>query len=114
MTMGGVRAGATPLRGVLVLRVEEAHDPLGSCGERHPVTGKRGARRNCDRQVGLAGAGWPHEHDVLLAQKGLQLGETQDEVVLHAALEGPIELLEGLAAGEARRADARLAAVGFA
>src|SRR5439155_16887387 len=66
-----------------------------------------------DREVRLARARRAEQHHVLLAQEEVQLRQMQHEVLLDRALERPIELFERHARQEARRSDARVAAVGL-
>jgi hypothetical protein len=59
----------------------------------------------------FAGPGWAEEDHVL---QEVELPEVLDHLLAHAALEGELELLQGLVGGEPRRADPRPAAVGLA
>jgi hypothetical protein len=61
--------------------------------------------------VGLAGARWSEQHDVLLAGQEVQLGQVQDLVAAQAGLEGEVELLDRLACREPGGLDPALAAV---
>src|SRR3979409_2594095 len=61
--------------------------------------------------MGLAGPGRTEQHDVLLAEQEVELCQVQHHVLLQRTLKGPVELLQGFAAGEARVTDAGLAAV---
>jgi hypothetical protein len=62
----------------------------------------------------LAGPGRPEEDHVLFGVQEVELAEVLDDRLLHAALEGEVELLQGLAGGESRRLDPALAAVAVA
>lgn len=92
----------------------EAGDPLGGGGEQGAVPGLAGADAEPDRQVGLAGPGRPEEHHVLSRGDEVQGAEVGEGLALDRPLVGGVEVLEGLAGGEAGGADAALAAVGFA
>ena len=61
-----------------------------------------------------AGTRRPQEHHVLFGVDEVELGEMQHRGLLHRAPEAPVELLESLAAREARGADAALATMGAA
>src|SRR5438128_6942968 len=61
--------------------------------------------------MALAGSGRSQQHNVLLGVQEVELAEVLDHLLFDRALEGEVELLERLAGGEARRADAALAAV---
>jgi hypothetical protein len=78
------------------------------------VAGQAGADPDGDREVGLAGAGWAEQDDVLAAGEEVELAEVQDGLALQRGLEGEVELLERLARREAGGLDARLAAVAVA
>ena len=67
-----------------------------------------------DGEMGLAGAGRPEEHDVVLGFDEVERAEMGDHVALEGALVIEVEVLEGLAGREAGGADAGLAAVGLA
>src|SRR5439155_6156644 len=95
----------------LALRDAEAGDPLGGGRERDPLAGEAGADAECDRQMGLAGAGRTEEDDVVFGGEEVELAEVQDERLLHRALEAEVELLQRLAGGEARLLDPALATV---
>lgn len=82
--------------------------------EGDPLAGKAGPDPECRRQMRLPGAGRPEEHDVLLAVHEVELSEVEDQGLLHAALEAPVELLEGLAPGEPGGADPTLTTVRIA
>src|SRR3954464_5961822 len=64
--------------------------------------------------MGLAGAGWPEQDHVLARVQEVELAEVLDDGLLHAALEGEVELLQGLAGGESRGLDSAFAAVAVA
>src|SRR3954465_5735590 len=64
--------------------------------------------------MGLAGAGWPEQDHVLARVQEVELAEMLDDRLLHAALEGEVELLQGLAGREPGGLDAALAAVAVA
>ena len=93
------------------LGVQEPGDPVGRRGEEHPVPREAGPDPKGDRQMGLPGPGRAEEHDVLFAKEEVELGEVEHHLLLHRVLEGPIELLEGLATGEPRRSDPRRTAM---
>ena len=52
--------------------------------------------------VALARAGWAEEDDVGALVQEVELGEMQDERLLHGALEAEVELLQRVYGGEAR------------
>ena len=79
----------------------------------HPLAGEAGPDAEGDRQVGLAGPRRAEQDDVLAAVQEVELAEVLDHLLLHRALEGEVELLQGLARREARRLDPALAAVGL-
>jgi hypothetical protein len=84
---------------------EDRRDVGGDAGE--PDEGRLG--RQDDREERCA----PQEHDV--AAGGMKSGaELSDDVTLQGSLVVEVELLEGLAGGEAGGADADLTAVGLA
>ena len=62
----------------------------------------------------LAGAGRAEQDHVLARVQEVELAEVLDDGLLHAALEGEVELLQRLAGGEAGGLDAALAAVAVA
>src|SRR6202020_2679240 len=95
----------------LTLGVCEQRDPLGCGSEDHALPGQAGADRQRDRQVRLAGAGWPEQDHVFLAVQEVELTEVLDHLPLDRALEGEVELLERLSGGKARSADASIATV---
>jgi hypothetical protein len=72
-----------------------------------------GADGEADGEVGLACAGWAEEHDVVFAGDEVEGAEVGDGVAFEGALVVVVELLEGLAGGEAGSTDAELAAVGL-
>jgi hypothetical protein len=98
----------------LALRVGEQGDPFGRGAERDAMPGEAGADPQRDREVRLAGAGRPEQHDVLFAGEEVELAEMQDGVARDRGLEGEVELLERLARREPRCLDAGLAAVAVA
>src|SRR6266513_772454 len=73
-----------------------------------------GADRDRDRQVRLASAGRSEQNHVLPCVQEVELPEVLDDRLLHAALEGEVELFQGLAGREAGGLDAALAAVAVA
>ena len=79
-----------------------------------PLAGQAGADRDGDRQVGLAGAGRAEQHHVLAGVEEVELAQVLDDLLLDRALEGEVELLQGLSGREAGGLDPRLAAVGLA
>jgi hypothetical protein len=79
--------------------------------EDHALAGEARADRERDRQMGLAGAGRSEQDDVLPCVEEVELAEVLDHLLFDRALEGEVELLERLAGGEPRSADAALAAV---
>ena len=81
--------------------------------EQDPVPGLAGADPQPDREVGLAGAGWSEEHDVVFGGDEVQGAQVGDEVAFEAAGVVEVELLDRLAGGEPGGADAALAAVGL-
>ena len=56
------------------LRVGEAGDPFGGGGEGDPVAAAGGLDAEGDGQVGLAGAGWAQEDDVVGLLGGSRVG----------------------------------------
>jgi hypothetical protein len=95
----------------LALGLRQPRDPLGRGSELHALAGQAGADRDRDRQVRLAGAGRAEQDHVLARVQEVELPEVLDDGLLHAALEGEVELLKRLACGEPRGLDAALAAV---
>jgi hypothetical protein len=78
------------------------------------VAGLAGANTEADGEVGLAGPGWSEEDDVLFAGDEVQRAQVRDRLSLQRSGVVVVELLEALAGGEPRGADAPFAAVGFA
>ena len=70
--------------------------------------------RQGDREVRLAGARRPQEDHVLVLGEEVELGEVQHGLALQRAREGKVEVVERLHRREARRLDARRAAVALA
>jgi site-specific DNA recombinase len=99
---------------VLALGLGEPGDPLGGGLEEDPVAGEAGPDPERDRDVGLAGAGRTEQDHVLAGVQEVELAEVLDHLLLHAALEAEVELLERLVGGEAGLSDAALAAVRLA
>jgi len=97
----------------LSLRVAEARDPLGRGRERDPLAGEAGADRERDREVGLAGPRRAKQDRVLARVEEVELAEVLDNLALDRALEGEVELLQGLSGREPRGLDPALAAVGL-
>jgi hypothetical protein len=64
--------------------------------------------------VGLAGSGWSEQDHVLFGVEEVELAEVLDHLLLHAALEGEVELLQRLSGGEPGELDPALAAVSLA
>jgi hypothetical protein len=93
--------------------VGEAVDPLGCGGEQDPVSGLAGADRDSGGQVGLAGAGWAEEDDVLPAGDEVQGAQVRDQVAFEAAGVVEVELLQALACREPGGPDPALPAVGL-
>ena len=98
----------------MALGVGEQRDPFGGGAKGDALSGEAGADPDGDAQVGLAGAGWAEQDDVLFAGQEVELAEVQDGVAGDRGLKGEVELLERLARGEPRRLDAGLAAVAVA
>lgn len=88
-------------------------DPFGRGSEQDAVPGQASADPEGGREVGFAGSGWAEQDDVLFAGEEVELAEVLDHLLLHAALEGEVKLLEGFALGEAGGLDAPLAAMGL-
>jgi hypothetical protein len=86
---------------------------LGGGGEQHPVPGLAGPDRQPGRQVGLAGAWWAEEHDVVAGGDEVQGSQVGEGVAFEPAGVVEVELLEALAGGKAGGADASFAAVGL-
>jgi hypothetical protein len=63
--------------------------------------------RDGDRQVSLARARGPQQHHVLARVQEVELGQVEHRLLLEAAGEGEVELLEGLARRELGRPDHR-------
>ena len=91
--------------------VAEAGDPFGGGGERDAVAGLAGPDPETGREVGLAGAGRPEEHDVVLGLDEVEGAEMGDHVAFEGALVVEVEVLEGLAGREPGGPDPDLAAV---
>jgi len=89
----------------------EARHPLLGAGEGHAVAPTRGLHAEGDVEVRLAGARRPGEDHVHVLGEEVELGEVQHGLALHGAREAEVEVVEGLDRREARRLDARLAAV---
>jgi hypothetical protein len=62
----------------------------------------------------LASAAWAEQDHVLARVQEVELAEVLDHLLLHAALEAEVELLERLAGGEPRGLDPLLTAVAVA
>ena len=77
-----------------VVGVGEPGDPFGGGGEQDPVPGLAGADRQPDREVGLAGAGWAEEHDVVAGGDEVQGAQVGDGVAFEAAGVVEVELLQ--------------------
>jgi hypothetical protein len=77
------------------------------------VAGLAGPDRQSDGQVGLAGPRRAEEDDVVAGGDEVQGAQVRDDVALQAAGVVVVELLQALARGEPRGADAPLAAVGL-
>jgi len=95
----------------LGVSVAEAGDPFRGGGERDAVAGLAGADGDPDREVGLAGAGRAEEHDVGSFGDEVEGAEVRDDIAFEGTLEGEVEVLECLAGGEPRGADASFTAV---
>ena len=78
------------------------------------LSGEAGADPKGCGDVGLAGAGRAEQDHVLASVQEVQLAEVLDHRLLDAALEGEVELLEGLARREAGGLDAVLTAMALA
>ena len=65
-----------------------------------------------DREVGLPRPRWPQEDDVLRLREEVELREVRHRLVLHRALEGEVEVVEGLHLREAGSLHPVLATVG--
>jgi hypothetical protein len=87
---------------------------LGRCGELDALTGEARADADGDRQVRFAGPGRAEEDHVLFGVEEVELSEVLDDCLLHAALEGEVELLKRLAGGKPRGLDPALAAMAVA
>jgi hypothetical protein len=98
----------------LALGVGQQRDPFGRGSEHDAMPGKAGADPQGDREVCLAGPGWPEQDDVLLAVKEVELAEVQDAVAADRRLKREVELFQRLAGREPRGLDAGLAAVAVA
>jgi hypothetical protein len=64
------------------------------------VPGEAGADPERDREVRLAGPGWPEQDDVLFAGEEVQLAEVQDAVAADRGLKREGELFQRLRAGK--------------
>ena len=63
--------------------------------------------------MGLAGAGWAEEDNVFGLEHEVELGQVHDEVLADRALEGELEVVQGLDRRKPGRADAGLTAGGL-
>jgi hypothetical protein len=100
------------LEAALALCVGEQSDPLGGGAEQDTLPGEACADRERDREMCLAGAGWPKEDDVFLGVQEVELPEMLDYLLFDGALEGEVELLERLSGWEPCGFDPQLAAGG--
>jgi hypothetical protein len=87
------------LETALALCVGEQSDPLGGGAEQDTLPGEACADRERDREMCLAGAGWPEKDHVFLGVQEVELPEMLDHLLFDGALEGEVELLERLRAG---------------
>ena len=78
------------------------------------MAASRGVDAERDRQVRLAGAGRTEEDHVLRLSEEVELREVRHRLLLDGALEGEIEVIQGLDLRESGRLHPVLAAVGFA
>ena len=85
-----------------VVRVGEAGDPFGGGREQDAVPGLAGPDRQPGGEVGLAGAGWSEEHDVVLGGDEVQGAEVGDQVAFEAAGVVEVELLKPFGKEEGR------------
>ena len=111
---GSARAGEFVVEAALALaRLRAARPTRSRCGRgRAGRPGRRGSRArspgvSCRCRVGPTPRCWSAVQEV-------ELAEVLDHCLLDRALEGEVELLQRLAGGEARGADAGLAAVRLA
>lgn len=78
------------------LGVGEAGDPFGGGGEGDPVAPSGGLDAEGDGEVGLAGAGWAEEDDVVGFAEEVELVEVGDLGAGDGPLVGEVEVVEGL------------------
>ncbi len=95
----------------LALGLGEQGDPLGRSPEDDALAGHARTDPQGDREMGLAGAGWSEEHDILAGVQEVELPEVLDDLLLDRALEGEVKLLERLARREPCRTDPGVPAV---
>ena len=86
----------------LVARLDQLAHEVGRAHEGHAVSPPGGLDAKRDREVRLAGADRPGDHDVLGALQVVAGGELGELRPLDAPQGLPVELLEGLEVGEAR------------
>jgi hypothetical protein len=81
----------------------EPVDPFAGGGEQDPVPALAGADAQAGGQVGLAGAGWAEEDDVVAGGDEVQGAQAGDDVALEAAGVLEVEVLQGFAGREPPR-----------
>ena len=116
MTMRGIRASRFEFVGepALCFGFGEAGDPLGGGRERDSVTAAGWVGSEGDGEVCFSGSGRAEEDHVVGFWDEVELVEVGDLGSGHRTLVSEVEVVEGLGLGEPGRADAVLAAVGFA
>ena len=95
------------------MRVGEQGDPFGRGAEDHALAGEARADPRRDRNVRFAGPRGPEQDHVLFGVQEVELAEVLDHLLLHAALEGEVELLQRLVRGEPGGTDPQPAAGGL-
>ena len=94
----------------MAVGLAEAGDPFGGGGSGDALVAEGGPDPERDREVGLAGAGRAEHHYVLARVQEVELAEVLDDLALDRALEGEVELLQGLAGAKTSGLDAVLPA----
>ena len=77
-----------------LMRFGKTGDPFGGGGEQDAVAGLAGPHRQPDRQVGLAGAWWAEEDDVVAGGDEVQRPEVGDGVAFESAGVIEVELFQ--------------------
>ena len=98
----------------MALRVGQQRDPFGRGAEQDALAGEARADPQGDAEMCLAGAGRAQQDHVHFGVQEVELPEVLDHLLLHAALEGEVELLKRLVGGEPGSTDPQPAAGGLA